>query len=468
MKTIYLNTTDLTRSKRSSNLTEDVVVSGTTLAIQSIIGFESLDTSSGQVLCVGKIGDERTELVLTSNTSGQSPSTAYKWIYLKTPFLVFDHPQDTPVTIIDFNRAEIQWAASANGTKATLFAYPFNITPDVPEMLFTDTSASAGFYFTRFNRTVDSQNSDWSDAIPYSGFDDNMVASIKKRAVDDLNEEIDGKVITHEYLNECLWTARREYHRAPGKRPFRMKYNVDIGNVLTGSAKIELPTDVEDPVSGENIYGVRIGPNANMEWYDKKEWDADYRNIPHSTLDIAYTAGTSTSLWLASGRDFSGSASVMVENSAISLSRITGEQNSFTIVTHSSYSASGGSDVWENVSYGLPSYFTVFAEPEGSAYIYFNRPFDTAYVNMNIYADYYRTLIGKDSDADVLDEPDYDMYVDYLKAKIKHRRSNGENDITKDSDYILWELKKNRALSAEYMSNQIHFTPEIRHLNLPE
>lgn len=460
-KTLYIDNTDLMRDKRSSFLSEDVVAGGSTLRVQSIVGFESLTTSSGQILCIGEIGNERTEIRRTSNSTG--PSAAYREITLRDT-LLFDHPQDTKVSIIDWDRVEFQHAATASGSKSTLVAYPTNLTPDQPETLFVETTKTSGFYFSRFNETIGNTNSDWSDAIPYSGYDDNSVFMIKKRALDQAGVEVDGKLVTHELLNQWLWEARREYHQALGKRPFRRKFNADIGNALTGSARIELPTDVERPYSAENIYGVRIGTGPNMRYYDKKQWDFDYVDKPHSTLDVPYTADTSTSIWLANGRDFSDSATISVEGTNIGLSRITGSQNSFTVITHGNWNASAGSDAWENISLGLPDKFTVFADPEGSAYIYFNRPIDTAYVNKNIYADYYRTLVGYNSDGDVLDEPSYDMFVDYLVAKIKHRKNRGTTDITQDPDFKLWLFKKENALNKEYLSTEIRLEPDIEHL----
>jgi len=466
MKTLYTDLTDLTQNKRFTFTTEDVVANGTTLAVQSIIGFESLSTSSGQVLCIGQIGNERTEIRRTSNATGESPSAAYKWVYLRDS-LQFDHPQDTKVTIVDWDRVETQWAATVNGTKATVSAYPFNITPDVPEMLYVDTSATAGFFFTRFNRTIDSQTSDWSDATPYAGYDDNMVFSIKKRAVEALGEEIDGKVVTHEFLNEALWEARREYHNAPGKRPFRRKFNTIIGTAVTGSYRIDLPTDANRPHTAENIYGVRIGPNANMEYYDKKEWDFDYIGKPHSTLTAAYVRGA-RDLYVASARDFDGSGAVVVENSSISYSEKSNAGGTLRISADGAHDCSAGSDVWQNISYGLPAKFTVFADPGGSAYIYFNRPIETAYLGQNIYADYYRSLVGYNSDADTLDEPEYDFYVNYLMARIKHRRERGTIDLTNDPDYKIWLFKKQSALNNEHLSTDIRIFPNTEHLIIPD
>lgn len=463
-KQVSASNSDLTRGKRFTYLSEDVILAGTTIRVQSIVGFESVNTSSGQVICIGEIGNERTEIRRTTNASADGyPSATYKEIGLRDA-LNFDHPQDTKVYIIDWDRVEFQAAATVTGSKSTILAYPLNIRPDQLETLYVDRTQSSGFYFNRFNNTINSDNSDWSDPVPYAGYDDNMVRSIKDRAIESLGEQIDGVVITEDFLNKSLWEARREYHQAQGKRPFRRKYNVDIGNALTGSFRIELPSDVERPYGAENIYGVRIGANENMQYYDKKDWDDDYRNIPHSTLDVPYTDGVSTSIWVANGRDFSASASINVEGTTIGLSRILGENNSFRIITQGSWDASAGSDVWENVSLGLPDRFTVWGDSQGSAYIYFNRPLDTAYIGMNIYADYYRTLVGFNSDYDTLDEPEYDMYVNYLMAKIKHRRARGSFDITKDPDFQLWLAKKQSALAKEYLSTEIRFAPSIDHL----
>ncbi len=459
MKTLYISNADLTREKRFTFATEDLIAGGSTLAIASILGFESLDTSSGQIVCIGEIGNERTELLRTSNTTGQSPSAAYKWIYLRDT-MQFDHPQDTKIYIVDWNRVEAQWSATVGGSKQTLRAYPIQIMPDLLETVYTDTAQANGFYFTRFNETVGNTNSDYSDAVPYSGYDDNMVFSIKKRALDELGEEVDGKIITHEFLNECLWQARREYHKAPGKRPFRRKFNNAIGTALTGSFRIELPADVEKPYGAENVYGVRIGANANMMWYDKKELDADYRNIPHTTLTTAYAIGDQD-LYLTSARDLSDSGAVSVEGTVIGYSAKSNTGGTLRISSAGSWAVSAGSDVWQNAYYGLPSRFNVFADPGGSAYIYFNRPIDTAYIGLRIYSDYYTTLPGYDSDADSLDEPDYDGYVYYLKAKIKARKVKGEYKITEDDDFKLWVFWKQNALATERLSTNLRLSPDL-------
>ena len=463
-KTLSPNLSSIVQDKEFTFLTSDAVAGATTFGFASSVALTSLSTSSGQILLFGELGQEKSEIIKTSNVSTSTGSNIGGTSATLIAGLRFDHPQDTKITTIDWDRFEVQHATTATGSKTTLMAYPQYINPGRLEDLYRDTTKTSGFYFVRFNETVGSTNSDWSDAIPYAGYGDNTVHEIKQRALDSVNETIDDKLITDEFLNRCLFQARREFHQSPGKRPFRRRYNNDIGNALTGSFRIELPLWVEKPHSGENVYGVRIGSEANMRYYDKKEWDFDWRNKPHSSLDVAYTRGISTSIWLANGRDFSGSPTIQVEGMSIDCTRITGEQNSFTITSHGSYpSASAGSDAYENVSFGLPDHFTVFSEPQGSAYIFFNRPIDTAYINQNIYLDAYTTIFASDSDADELDEPNPDIYVPYLAARIKQRK-NPELNLFQDSDYLEWIRRKQEALGTEYIGTQIRITPEIDHL----
>lgn len=462
-KSIYIDQSIIPKDKKFTFLSGDAVAGASVVNVVSTLGFHSLTTSSGQILLIGELGQEKSEIIKISPTSTSTGTNISGTGATLHTVLRFDHPQDTKVYIIDWDRFEVQHASTVSGTKSTLMAYPEVLQPDQMEANYRDTTKTSGFYFIRFNESIGSTNSDWSDPIPYSGFDDNTVFSIKQRALEQLGEVKDGEIISDEFLNRCLWEARREYHQLPGKRPFRKRFNAIIGNVLTGSYYIDLPKDVEKPFTAENVYGVRVGSDENMEYIDKKEWDSYYVGKPHSTLDIPYVVDTSTSIWLANGRDFSASANISVEGAVIGLSRITGSQNSFTIITHGDWSASAGSDAWENISLGLPDEFTVWQNTTGSAFVYFNRPFDTTYVNQNIYADYYARVVDFDTDYDSLDEPDFDMFVDYLKFKIKQRK-NPSLDVEKDSDYKLWEKKKENALAKEFLGAEVRLQPDIDHL----
>ena len=462
LKVLYVDNSYLIKDKKFTFLSGDALAGATSISTASTVGFHSLTTSSGQVIMIGELGQEKTEIIRTSdNTAPGGTGVTLTGVVARS--LRFDHPQDTKVYIIDWDRFENRWAATAGGTKGTLMAYPQALQADQPRSIHNDAIQDSGFYFVRFNNSIDSTNSRESDAVPYDGYLDNTVFEIKRRALEQLNEEIDEKLITDEFLNRSLWEARREYHQSPGKRPFRRRFNNDIGNALTGSYRIDLPNWVEKPYTAENVYAVRIGTERNMDYIDKKEFDFSYRGVAHSTLELAYTVNSSTSIWLANGRDFTGSASISVEGTTVGCTRIVGEQNSFYIRTQGKWNASGGSDAWENASYGLPHLFTVFAEPTGSAHIYFNRPIDTAYINQNIFLDAYTTVFRFDSDGDEFDEPDPDIYVPYLRFKIKQRKANGNLPLT-DPDYLEWLKRKQEALSKEYAGTTISLIPDIENL----
>ena len=460
-KTIYNDNTVLVKDKKFTFLNQDATSGATSIGVLSTIGFQSLTTSSGQIVCIGEIGQEKSEILRTSNSSAPGGVS----IPLRDA-LQFDHPQDTKVFIIDWNRAEFQTAATVTGTKSTLEAYPRQIEADQTETRYRDTTQTSGYYFVRFNETIGNTNSDWSDAIPYGGFDYNTVQAVKERALDSINEELDDKVVTNEFLNESLWEARREIHQVPGKRPWRRKFNTDIGNVRTGMYRIDLPADVEKPNTGENVFGIRIGTEANMDYYDKKSWDFDFRNKPHTTLTATYSVGA-RDLYCTDVRDFASSGAVSINGASVSYSAKLNSGGTLRISADGSWGSDGSDDdVWQNISYGLPTKFTVFATPGGSAYVYFNTPIDTAYVGQNIYSDYYRTLVQYDSDADVLDEPDPDMFSPYLAYKVKKRRDPSIDPMT-DPDYKLWIMKKNNTIAGEYLGEEIRISPQIDHLSFP-
>lgn len=461
-KSIFVDNSILTKDKKFTFLTSTATNGTNSLSVQSIVGFNSLTTSSGQIICIGELGNERSEFISTSSSTVASGTTV-----TLASNLLFDHPQDTKVYLVDWNRTDFQWSATATGTKSTLTAYPINIQADQLETLYRDTAQTTGFYFVRFNETIGNTNSDFSDPIPFGGFDDNTVAEIKKRALDSIKERIDPDVITHNFLNKALWQGRREYHQSPGKRPFRRKFNIVVGNVSTGIFRISLPADVEKPYTAENVYGVRIGTQPNMQYYDKKLWDTDYQGSAHSTLRTAYAVGDQD-LYVTDTRNYSVSGSVVVEDDSIAYSAVgvSTTLGTLRISTQGKFSHANGSDVWQNMPSGMPQNFTVFADPGASAFIYFSSPISTTYVNQEIFADYYRTIVDFDSDSDALDEPDYDMFVSYLAWRIKKRKNKGMNDFT-DPDYQMWVQRKANAIAMEYIGTEVRIKPNIEHLPFP-
>ena len=97
-------------------------------------------------------------------------------------------------------------------------------------------------------------------------------------------------------------------------------------------------------------------------------------------------------------------------------------------------------------------------------YIYFDKPISSDYADQNIFIDYYRTLVEYNSDADILDEPKFDFYINGLAFEIKKRRDKGKIDISTDSDFMLYRDGLKQVLATEYNGQSVYFTPAIDHL----
>lgn len=446
MKTLFIDNTILTQDKKITYIMSDASSGGSTITVESIIGF-----STDQILCIGEIGQEKTEIIKTHAVTAPSGTT----ITLASN-LVFDHSQDTKIYIIDYDQVEFSNAPTIAGSKTVISTIALQV--DQEQTLLNDTTNSSGFGFSRFKETIGNTFSSYSDGVPYTGYADNTVFAIKERALESVNEKI-GDLITHDFLNKALWEARREYHNARGKRPFRKKNNIDIGNVTTGMYKIAVPSDLQNPTTAENIYAVRIGTSENLKYYDKKEWDNDYRDVPITTLASAYTIGDAT-VTLTNSRDFDETGVIQVGNDTIEYSANNESTGALTVSTAGTSNHSSGDDVLQNASLSLPTKFTVFTDSDGSNYISFNYPIHNDYVDQNIYCDYYRTLVDYDSDADELDEPQYDMFVNYLAFRIKKRKNKGLQKLS-DDDFVLWLKKQRDALKSEYLGVKIEFIPDI-------
>ena len=445
MKTLYIDNTILTQDKKATYISSDASSGDSTITVQSIVGF-----STDQILCIGEIGQEKTEIIKTHSSTSPSGTT----VTLSTT-LTFDHPQDTPVYILNWNQVEISHASTITGTKSVLTT--IDIQVDQEKTIYDETSQSSGYYFTRLKDDINTRYSDYSDPIAYSGYADNTVFMIKKRALNDLNEKI-SDLITDEYLLESLKEARREYHKEEGKRPFRKITNYDLGNVTTGMYKIAVPDDLEHPYSNENIFSVRIGKEEPLRYYEKFLWDEDYRGIPHTTLESAYTVGDAT-ITLTNSRDFDESGTIRIGDDTIEYSANAESTGILTVSSDGDSNHSADVDVWQDVALGLPSRYSVITDSDGSNYIVFDLPLDDDYEDQNIYIDYYKTLSNCDSDSDTLDEPEYDMFVPYLKYKIKYKKVNGKMDKLKDPDYQEWIQRRAASLKKERINQSIHFIP---------
>lgn len=426
---------------------------------QSTIVADGSNFAVDQYLVLGQSGSERTEIVKVHASS--APTSTVITLAANT---VFAHSRGDKIAFIPFNQIVVERSTDVGVTFTPLTAV--NIRPDSLQTYMqriTDTSTDQ--YKFRFYNSTAATYSAYSDSYTASGLADNSVGAIKQRALDDLGE-VKGDLLTDSFLNQSLWAGRRELDEDQRvlRWSFRTKFNVVIGQCIPGRWSVDVPTDLRDKFTNKNILGIRIGKVArHLEFKDMGQFFERYRNVPHSTLTTAVT-NVSTDVVLGSSGNFGESGNIIfaAEDVNGTIDYATYTSNNELTKTLSGVAAitdshAAGRDVWqEAVTFGSPVFYTIF---EGK--IYFDLPFEDNIAGEDIVMDYYSMMPVYNSDADILDEPEYDLFVAYLRWKIKYKKVNGNIDAHSDSDWQEWNAKKTALINKEVNMQGVYFVPDF-------
>ena len=259
--------------------------------------------------------------------------------------------------------------------------------------------------------------------------------------------------------------ARRaaDYNPAIMRWSFRTKFNAIFGQLKAGEWKVACPTDLRDPNTYKNILSLRIGDqNRPCVYQDRVRFNQNYLNVVHATVATQQTTGGVT-LVLSSTHDLPTAGGLRVANNSVGDGFIdinyTGNNkntNTLSGVTGIDRTILVGTDVWWKAVFGLPISYTV-----DGGYIYFDVPLKVDYDGMDAKGDYYSTITPIDSDADLFDEPYYDLFVSWLKWKIKYKKANGKIDRDGDTDYKDWMTGLATLIGQETPGQRIRFVPDI-------
>lgn len=436
------------QGNEKSFLNLDTAVSTTSL------GANGVNFKNADYIVIGKLGVEKSELVKISGTPSAST------INLATA-TIFPHNRGDLISFIPFNQIVVERSTDGGANWTALTAV--NIQPDNTDTIIQrPTDAATDLYRVRFFNSTTSLYSEYSDSVLATGYEDNSVFSIKKRALDDMGEKV-GDEITNDWLNAVLWEGRRYLDKKQNKWSWRIFFGADIGDIIPGRWSLALPSNYRDPNSNDNMLSLRLGRNDRpVSYQDRNRFNQNYRNIAHSHLFAAITPA-STSIQLNSTGDFDDSGNIYIaaedNTGVIDTVSYTGNNkatNTLTGVTGVSVNHAAARDVWQGGNFGQPTSYTI-----NNGTIEFDIPFEDNLAAENIKADYYGDLLVYDSDADILDEPEYDLFVAYLRFKIKYKRSNGTLDVQKDADYILFQEGVKNLMEANQLGQNILIYPDI-------
>ena len=434
-------------SSFSTFLTADSASGSGTLTVKNISGF-----AINQVILLGELGAEGSEIIKTHASSAPSGST----ITLASN-TSFSHSTGDKITVLAYDQVEFSTATTATGSKSVLTT--MTLWADSQTTEYNDTAGSTGYYFARFKNTISSTFSSYSDAMPIAGYAINTIGYMIERALRDLQLSL-SEVITiqdcYEWVNESLKFIQGKLKRWPEHYSF----NAVLGQVQRGTNIVAMPTDAYDLETNKSLIAVRVGTSPGLAYLDPLLFDNQLNSVASTQVTTQATAAQTT-LAINNSYDFadSGTVAVYISNVRYTIT-YTGVTRSATAGVLTGVPASGTGSitvtipvntyVWQGETEGNPSWFTV-----RNSNIEFWPLADSAHDNMNMFGDYTKVATSVDSDGDTIDLQRYDMVRDYLTWRMKMKaRNNGTLDQT-DSFYLLFKEKLNDAIRT--LPNHIRF-----------
>ena len=436
-----------------TTLTADVAAASGTITVANIDKFTVSD-----VLLIGELGDENSEIILVHASTSPSGTT----ITLASN-TVRAHSTGDKVYRLDYNQVELSHATTSTGSKTllttTLGSGLVALEADDEPLIYDEAQFTSGFYFARFYHSVDATNSEYSDAVPFDGWASNQVGYLidaaLKRNQAELSDEIT-PYFCYDTINECLDLFQGKQLRWEEHAVF----NYVLGQTSRGVYSFSLPSDIYDSNSNKSIISVRVGDGQPIRYLDPIEFEEEIGGLITTQVTTQASAGATT-LEIDNSYDFadSGSVNVYVSGTKYNIT-YTGVTRSATagVLTGVPSSGTGSitvtipvdTNVFQGESEGEPTWFTI---RNGNLEI--SPMADASNDNENVYIDYWTVATQVDSDGDEIDVQRYQMVKHYLiwaiRAQIKNQGIRDEND----KDYqqfreILGDAIRNKPRGLKY------------------
>ena len=267
MSTIKTSNANLLEDAPSSSLSSSATAAASTISVYSIADF-----AISKTLLIGEFGQEGSEIIATHGSTAPTGTTV-----TLVSNLVKSHPKDTKVYVLPYNYVQFFRATTTTGTKTQLGS-DVAVSSESVETLYTDTTNSTGYAFTRFYDSLGNTYSDYSDPIPYAGLGSNTVGYAINLAMKEMKKQF-SDTLTYEILtdevNACLRYVRGKLKRWSNLQEFN--YVLDAATVLNDYIWT-LPTTYYDKNSNRSMLQIWLDGHDNLEYKDKQEFDDFDRN----------------------------------------------------------------------------------------------------------------------------------------------------------------------------------------------
>lgn len=443
-KTIISSSQELLEDAYYSNLSSTANSGDSSLSVYSISNF-----AINKILLFGEFGQEGAEKIKTHSSTVPTGTT----VTLATT-LTKSHPKDTKVYVIPFDQVEFSHATTEAGAKTVISTSELDV--EGLNTVYTDTTYSSGYYFVRFKNSITGDYTDYTDPIPYAGFDSNTVAYIINICMSQMHKQF-SENLTYtrliDEINACLRYVRGKLKTWSNVQVF--DYVLDQMN--RGEYFWTLPTDYYDKNSNRSMLQVKIGRDKRLDYRDKIEFDEYFEDVIVSQATAALISATSVVLDSTDDFPSSGTAHFYIDNTQYDITFTANNKTTNTLTcTALAIALPEDTNVWYGESEGTPRYFSVW---DGKLYVW---PLcsSTEY-GKNIYLDYYTDIVEVDSDADEITLAKFDMLKHWLKWQIRNiTENNGKPDL-QDGDLALFNMLLADAIRRESSGQKRRMNPKI-------
>lgn len=423
-------------------LTADVSATGTSLTVSDneglaqhdIILFDGFNNPTAEIKEVDAAVTAGTALTVTAMT--------------------FGHSRNTPLYKLPFNQVEISGTNTSEGTKTVIATVALKVTDQWTEYDIAGGTAYSYYYVRFYNSYASSPYyGDYSDEIAATDWGTKTVGFIRRMAFSNLGVEFGG-MFTPEWVYDQLYLCELDLLKYKQNWGELVELDYDLGNIATGDERMAMPTDIDLSKTNKGILGIRIGTDTNLTYLDWKEFQDEMQGTAKTTVKTTAAVGA-TSLVLTDSSDFDDSGSVEIDEESYEYTandRTTGTLSGLTALTAE---ITAGTNVWMNVTFGIPYYFSV-----KDGYIYWDCPIASDITGRNVYIDYFKTAQRPNSDGDEISFSDPQLYVDWLEIMIKKRKNNGTIEPT-DISMLKYEKNKKQLAEKDKSPYKLKIVPKI-------
>jgi len=430
---------NLLTDTNATYLTDDYPAGSSSIGVQNIYGFDI-----NQILFIGNIGNENSEIIKTSSSTAPASGTITLNSATTQP-----HSSSDSVRVILYDQVEISTSLTLTGAKTVLTTINLDVSD---ETTYDDTTTTTGYYFIRYKNSINTTYSTYSDGIPVSDYPINSARYLIDSAIAEINKK-PSSIFSDDFGFKQINNGQMEVLRELKRWSWMQKFNQAIGTASVGTWKMAMPTDIDDPNTNRSIYNVKVGDSGNLIWVDKEQWNNLTQQVNYSTLKNDLNPGDA-SVVLVSSDDFPSSGSFFIGKDTLEYTANDKSTNTLTLSAVSTLTYSAGQDVFTGATFGTPNYYTVFG-----GYIWTWPITDSNHDGMNFVADYYSTLIPITSDTQTIIVPDPILIKDYLVWKFLVRMNNGNDDEGSTAAHDNFQRRLQKLKQTEVMNRRIRLTP---------